>query len=45
MTASQAYGSSVSYYDTGELEPTKGYWLFMNGDTASYPWHLASLSA
>jgi hypothetical protein len=42
--ASQAYGSSVSYYDTGELEPTKGYWLFMNGDTASYPWHLASLS-
>ena len=43
--ASQAYGSSVSYYDTGQMEPMKGYWLFMNGDTATYPWHLPSLSA
>lgn len=43
--ASQAYGSSVSYYDSGQMEPMKGYWLFMNGDTASYPWYLPSLSA
>jgi len=42
---SQSYDSSISYYDTGDLQPTKGYWLFMNGDRDHYPWVLAALSS
>ena len=42
---SQTYESSITYYDSGNLQPTKGYWLFMNGDSANYPWVLASLSS
>ena len=42
---SQAYESTITFYDSGNMEPTKGYWLFMNGDPGYYPWVLTSLSS
>ena len=46
--ASQVYESAITNIDpenTAHLQPTKGYWLFMNGDQSYYPWVLASLSS
>jgi len=44
----QSYESPIfNYYPhwTEQMQPTKGYWMFMNGDRAYYPWILASLSS
>ncbi|MFA5296361.1 MAG: DUF3821 domain-containing protein [Methanoregulaceae archaeon] len=45
---SQVYESAITNTDpenTAHMQPTKGYWLFMNGDQSYYPWVLASLSS
>ncbi|HIH26460.1 MAG TPA: DUF3821 domain-containing protein [Methanoregulaceae archaeon] len=45
---SQGYDSAITNVDpdnTAHMQPTKGYWLFMNGDQSYYPWVLASLSS
>ena len=45
---SQTYESAITNTNpenTAHMQPTKGYWLFMNGDQSYYPWVLASLSS
>ena len=45
---SQGYESAITNTNpenTAHMQPTKGYWLFMNGDQSYYPWVLASLSS